>query len=257
VTRLRTIEGLLVPLILLIAWEVGARGGLVPAYLSSPSVITQEFIRQLGDPEYYRDVFASLLRAYAGFTLGSMVGIGLGLAAGLSIPVRNFFDPLVSLLYPIPKIAFLPVFFLLFGLGHGAQIAPVFLTVFFPVFIAARYAVVSLNRGYVWAGLNMGASAATVFRRIVLPGALPQLFTGLRVGLAHSFVVLFASELIGARSGLGFFILDAENAVRFDRMMVGIVTFGILGFCSDRALLGVRQRALRGQLIGTTEAAKP
>jgi len=109
----------------------------------------------------------------------------------------------------------------------------------------------------VWAGRNMGAAAPTVFRRIIVPGALPQLFTGLRVGLAHSFVVLFAAELIGARSGLGFLILDAENAVRFDRMMVGIVTFGILGFCNDRLLMAVRRWALRGQLIGTTEQVEP
>ena len=105
------------------------------------------------------------------------------------------------------------------------------------MFIAARYAVLSLNQTYVWAGRNMGAGRATLFMRVILPASLPQLFTGLRVGLAHSFVVLFAAELIGARSGLGYLILDAENAVRFDRMMVGIVTFGILGFlqrpCAD------------------------
>jgi ABC-type nitrate/sulfonate/bicarbonate transport system permease component len=253
VIKLRTIEGLILPIVVLIAWEVGGREEFVPGYLSTPSSIIAEFGRQLMTGEFFQNLFASLLRAYVGFGLGATVGVALGLAAGLSLPVRNFFDPLVSFLYPVPKIAFLPIFFLLFGLGHGSQIAPLFLTVFFPVFIAARYAVLSLNQTYVWAGRNMGAGRGTIFRRIVLPGALPQLFTGLRVGLAHSFVVLFAAELIGARSGLGYFILDAENAVRFDRMMVGIATFGILGFCNDRALMAVRRRALRGQLIGTTE----
>jgi ABC-type nitrate/sulfonate/bicarbonate transport system permease component len=257
VMRFRTIEGLILPIFFLLAWETGARLGLVPAYLSAPSSIAREFERQLADAEYYQNISASLLRAYAGFALGSAVGIGVGLAAGLYTPVRNFFEPLVSFLYPVPKIVFLPVFLLLFGLGHGSQIAPIFLTTFFPVFIAARDSVASLNPNYVWAGLNMGATAPTVFRRIIFPGALPQLFIGLRVGLAHSFVVLFAAELIGARSGLGFFIIDAENAVRFDRMMVGIATFGILGFFSDRLLMTVRKRALRGQLIGTTEQAQP
>lgn len=250
---LRTGEGLILPVAALLAWELGARHGLVPSYLSSPSAIASEFARQLQTADFFDNVLASLLRAYVGFALGASAGAALGLSAGVWPAVRNFFDPLIAFLYPIPKIAFLPVFFIVFGLGHGSQIAPILLTVFFPVFIAARYAAQSLNKTYVWAARNMGAGHLTLFLRVILPDALPQLFTGLRVGLAHSFVVLFAAELIGARSGLGFFILDAENAVRFDRMMVGITAFGILGFASDRILMAVRQRLLRGQIIGTSE----
>jgi ABC-type nitrate/sulfonate/bicarbonate transport system permease component len=249
----RAADGLILPLAALAGWQIGARYGVVPHYLSSPAAIAAEFGRQLQSPDFFDNVGASLLRAYTGFALGAASGIGFGLAAGIFTAVRNFFDPLIAFLYPIPKIAFLPIFFLLFGLGHGSQIAPIFLTVFFPVFIAARYAVQSLNRTYVWAARNMGASRLTLFLRVVMPDTAPGLFAGLRVGLAHSFVVLFAAELIGARSGLGYFILDAENAVRFDRMMVGIIAFGILGFGSDRILMGVRRLLLRGQVIGTAE----
>jgi ABC-type nitrate/sulfonate/bicarbonate transport system permease component len=256
VKRRHAAEGLILPLVVLAAWQIGARFDLVPHYLSSPVAIAAEFGRQLQSPDFFANVGASLLRAYVGFVLGASVGIGLGLAAGVFVAVRNFFDPLIAFLYPIPKIAFLPIFFILFGLGHGSQIAPIFLTVFFPVFIAARYAVQSLNKIYVWAARNMGAGRLTLFLRVVVPDSLPGLFTGLRVGLAHSFVVLFAAELIGARSGLGYFILDAENAVRFDRMMVGIIAFGILGFGSDRILMAVRRRLLRGQAIGTAERAR-
>ena len=251
----RAADGLILPFAALAAWQIGARYGIVPHYLSSPVAISIEFGRQLQSPDFFDDVAASLLRAYAGFALGASTGVAFGLAAGVSVAVRNFFDPLIAFLYPIPKIAFLPIFFILFGLGHGSQMAPVFLTVFFPVFVASRYAVQSLNKTYLWAARNMGAGRMTLFLRVVMPDALPGLFAGLRVGLAHSFVVLFAAELIGARSGLGYFILDAENAVRFDRMMVGILAFGILGFASDRLLMEVRRRLLRGQIVGTAEAA--
>jgi ABC-type nitrate/sulfonate/bicarbonate transport system permease component len=253
VTARRVAEGLILPIAVIGAWQIGARYGAVTAYLSSPSAIAAEFGRQLASPDFFDDALASLFRAYVGFALGASAAIACGLAAGVWPAVRNFFDPVIAFLYPIPKIAFLPVFFILFGLGHGSQIAPIFLTVFFPVFIAARYAVQSLNKTYVWAARNMGAGHLTLFRRVVLPDALPRVFAGLRVGLAHSFVVLFAAELIGARSGLGYFILDAENSVRFDRMMVGIVAFGILGVASDRILMEVRRRVLRGQIIGTAE----
>jgi ABC-type nitrate/sulfonate/bicarbonate transport system permease component len=256
VNRRQAAEGLILPIAVLAVWQAGARYGIVPHYLSSPVAIVAEFGRQLQSREFFDNVSASLLRAYVGFALGAAAGIGFGLPSGVFVAVRNFFDPLIAFLYPIPKIAFLPVFFLLFGLGHGSQMAPVVLTVFFPVFVASRYAVQSLNKTYLWAARNMGAGRMTLFLRVIMPDALPGLFAGLRVGLAHSFVVLFAAELIGARSGLGYFILDAENAVRFDRMMVGIIAFGILGFVSDRLLMEVRRRLMRGQIVGTAEGAR-
>jgi ABC-type nitrate/sulfonate/bicarbonate transport system permease component len=253
VIRSSSLDGFILPVAFLILWEAGGRAGLVPVYVATPAAIVAEFGRQLAEPSFYSDILASLFRAYVGFFLGAAVGVVAGLAAGLSTTVCDALDPLISFFYPIPKIAFLPIFFLLFGLGHGSQIAPIFLTVFFPVFIAARYSLMSMNKVLLWAGRNMGAGRGALFLRVVVPAGLPQLFTGLRVGLAHAFVVLFAAELIGARSGLGYFIADAEDSVRFDRMMVGIATFGVLGFLSDRALMAFRRRALKGQLIGTAE----
>ena len=134
---------------------------------------------------------------------GASLGVIAGLAAGTTPGVRNFFDPLVSFLYPIPKITFLS--------GVPPAVRPRqrladrhhSFGVFFPVFVASRHSVLSVNRLFVWAGQNMGARRTTVFFRVVLPAAAPMLFSGLRVGLAHSFVVLFAAELIGARNGLG------------------------------------------------------
>jgi len=167
--------------------------------------------------------------------------------------VRHFFDPLVSFLYSIPKVAFLPVFLLLFGLGHASKIAIIAFSGFFPVFIASRHAVLSVDRLLVWAARNMGTPPRKIFFRVIVPAAAPQLFAGIRIGLAHAFVVLFAAELIGSKAGLGSIISYGEEWVRFDLMFAGIVCFAVLGFVSDRILLAVRARVLKGQMLGTEE----
>src|SRR5262249_56205876 len=122
--------------------------------------------------------------------------------AGRVPAVRRFFDPLVSFLFPIPKIAFLPVVLLLFGLGHASKISIIAFSVFFPVFVAARHAVLSINPLLVWAARNMGAPPRTVFLRVIVPAAAPELFAGIRIGLAHDFIVLFPAQLIRSERGL-------------------------------------------------------
>jgi ABC-type nitrate/sulfonate/bicarbonate transport system permease component len=153
----------------------------------------------------------------------------------------------------IPKIAFLPVFLLLLGLGHASKIGIIAFSCFFPTFVAARHAALSVGKVLIWAAQNMGARGPTMFFRVVVPAAAPQLFAGIRIGLAHAFVILFAAELIGSQGGLGTLISEGEDAGRFDLMFAGIVTFAILGFVSDRLLMAIRRRMLRGQLIGTVE----
>jgi ABC-type nitrate/sulfonate/bicarbonate transport system permease component len=113
--------------------------------------------------------------------------------------------------------------------------------------------VLSVNKLLVWTAKNMGTSQQTIFFRVVVPAAAPQLFSGVRIGLAHAFVVLFAAELIGSRVGLGNLITHAEEWVRFDLMFAGILCFAVLGFVSDRILLAIRARVLKGQTIGTEE----
>src|SRR5262249_46005721 len=160
-------------------------------------------------------IAASLYRVAAGFALGTAAGMIVGLGAGLVPGVRHFFDPLVSFLYAIPKIAFLPVFLLLFGLGHASKISIIAFSCFFPMFIAARHAVLSVNKNLLWVAQNMATPPGTIFFRVVIPAAAPQLFSGIRIALAHAFVVLFAAELIGSRAGLGTIITQAEEWVRF------------------------------------------
>ena len=243
----------IVPVLVLVAWEVFGRAGMLPRYLSAPSMILLALWELASTGELWPALAASLYRVSAGFLLGTVAGVIVGLGAGLIPGVRHFFDPLVSFLYAIPKVAFLPIFLLLFGLGHASKISIIAFSCFFPVFIASRHAVLSVNKLLVWTAKNMGTPQQTIFFRVVVPAAAPQLFSGVRIGLAHAFVVLFAAELIGSRVGLGNLITHAEEWVRFDLMFAGILCFAVLGFASDRILLAVRARVLKGQTIGTEE----
>jgi ABC-type nitrate/sulfonate/bicarbonate transport system permease component len=236
-----------------VAWEIFGRAGMLPRYLSFPSAILAALWELAVSGELLVALAASLYRVSTGFVLGTVAGVIVGLGAGIIPGIRHFFDPLVSFLYSIPKIAFLPVFLLLFGLGHASKIAIIAFSGFFPVFIASRHAVLSVNRLLIWTAQNMGTPERKIFFRVIIPAAAPQLFSGVRIGLAHAFVVLFAAELIGSKVGLGTIISSGEEWVRFDLMFAGIVCFAVLGFVSDRILLAVRARVLKGQMIGTEE----
>lgn len=248
-----TLRNWAIPVMALVAWEVTGRLGMAPTYLSSPGAIVEALIELAKDGELAPALAASLYRVATGFLIGASAGCLLGISAGLTAGVRNFFDPIVSFLNAIPKITFLPVFLLLFGLGHLSKISVIAFSVFFPVFVASRHAAFSVNPIFVWAAQNMGASPRTIFGRVIIPAASPHLFAGLRIGLAHSFVVLFAAELIGVSAGLGAIVSHGEEWVRFDLMFAGIFCFAVLGFASDRVLMMLRKRVTRGQTIGTEE----
>jgi ABC-type nitrate/sulfonate/bicarbonate transport system permease component len=248
-----TVQHWIVPIAVLVAWELFGRLGMLPRYLSTPGAILEALWELTLSGELVVAMAASLYRVSLGFALGTAAGIVVGLGAGMLPGVRHFFDPLVSFLYAIPKVAFLPIFLLLFGLGHASKIAIIAFSGFFTVFVASRHAVLSVNPILVWSARNMGAPPRTVFFRVIIPAAAPQLFAGIRIGLAHAFVVLFAAELIGSRAGLGTLISEGEEWVRFDLMFAGIVCFAALGFVSDRILLIIRRHVLRGHTIGTEE----
>ena len=247
------VQNWLLPVAALAAWEIFGSAGMLPRYLSTPGAILAALWEITLTGELFVALAASLYRVSVGFSLGTVAGIIVGLGAGVLPGVRHFFDPLVSFLYSIPKVAFLPIFLLLFGLGHASKIAIIAFSGFFPVFVASRHAVLAVNRLLIWSARNMGTPERTIFFRVIIPAAAPQLFAGIRIGLAHAFVVLFAAELIGSKAGLGTIISYGEEWVRFDLMFAGIVCFAVLGFVSDRILLAVRSRVLKGQMIGTEE----
>lgn len=231
-------------LALLALWQIMFWAGRLPDYLLGPSVIVQSFLAALPTAAFQQHVTHSLWRALAGFFLGAGAGVILGVWSGVSRRAERFFDPLVSLTYPLPKTAFLPVFTVWLGMGHGSKIAVIALAAFFPAFITSMAGTRLTDQKHVWSARNMGATQGQIFRKIVLPSAAPSIFSGLRLALALAFILLFAAEMFGARTGLGFLIIMAEASLRFDLMFVAIVTIAVLGFGFDRLLLLIRHKAL-------------
>ena len=216
----------------------------LPDFILSPIEIARHFVAALRAGDLFPHIGASLTRSIPGFALGSLLGVALGLLAGVARGLDQIVSPAVFLTYPVPKIVMLPIFMLWFGIGDLSKVLIIALACFYPSFINAYYGARSTPTIMVWAGLNMGARRWQVFLKIVVPSALPLVFAGLRVSLALSFILLFSTEMINARSGLGFLIRQSESSLRFDLMYVSILTIAILGYASDQLLRRTRKRAL-------------
>ncbi len=246
----RAALGLALPLAALVAWEISARLGDVPSYLIAPSVILASTWDMALTGELWQHTSNSLVRALGGYAIGAAAGITMGLLAGIARPVERFYDPIVSLTYPVPKIVVLPILIAWLGSGDASKIAVVTAAVFYPTFINSFYGAKGVNRIYVWSARNMGARPIAVFLKVILPASLPQVLTGLRVGLALAFIVTVAAEMQNSRNGLGFLVMTAEDSMRFDLMYAAIIAAGVIGFAGDRLLVTLRRRALAGQAIG-------
>jgi ABC-type nitrate/sulfonate/bicarbonate transport system permease component len=244
--NLQTLARASLLLSVLLVWQLLSLRGL-PAYLPSPVEILEHFVAALGSAELYEHIGASLMRSLPGFAVGTFLGVALGLAAGVARWFDRMLSPAVFLTYPVPKIVMLPIFMLWFGIGDLSKILIIALACFYPMFINAYYGVKATPAILVWSGLNMGAGKWRIFRRIVLPSAAPMIFAGMRVALALSFIVMFATEMINASSGLGYLIRAAENGLRYDLMYVSLLSIAILGYAGDRLLRATRYRLLAWQ----------
>ena len=168
-----------------------------------------------------------------GFVVGVVPAVAMGLLMAMFKPVRIFFDPLIASLFPIPKIALMPLLLLAFGFGDASKIALVAIAVFFPVIVNTYVGAANIDKIYWDVAKNYGASQMVMFTRIVFFGALPTIFAGLRIALAVSFIVLVASEFVATKSGIGYLIWNSWELLQVDTMFVGIVTIGILGLITS------------------------
>jgi ABC-type nitrate/sulfonate/bicarbonate transport system permease component len=233
-------------IVLLATWQILTRFDH-PDFVLSPLEIARDVVEALRSGELLPHVGASLARALPGFILGSSIGVVLGLLAGVARSLDQLLSPVVFLTYPVPKIVFLPIVMLWVGIGDASKVAVIALACFYPCFINAYYGARGTPTIMVWSGLSMGARRWRIFRKVVVPSALPLVFAGLRVSLALSFILLFSTEMINARSGLGFLIRQSESSLRFDLMYVAIVAVAVLGYAADRLLLQIRRRVLAWQ----------
>ncbi len=237
------------PLILLaLAWEIGARTGMVSTLALPPlSEVLVSWFELLKSGELITNGAASLWRAVAGLSLAIVVGAALGIFMAWWRPVNVLLSPLVEMFYPMPKSALIPVTVLWLGFGNGSKILLIFLGCMLPVTIGAYNGARSSEQALVWSARSMGANRLRMLWDVVVPSAMPELLNGIRTSLALSFILLVTSELIVAQSGLGYLIgfLGANGS--YDAMYAVVLTVAFLGFAADRGYLAVMQRMLRWQ----------
>jgi ABC-type nitrate/sulfonate/bicarbonate transport system permease component len=184
----------------------------------------------IGSGDLWRHLAASLYRLVVGFFVGCIPAIVIGLAIGLYRPVRAAFDPLISATYPIPKSSLLPLILLIFGLGESSKIAMVAIGVFYPVVINTAAGVRQIAPIFLDVGQNFGASRFNMFRTVALPGALPMIMTGVKLGAGMGLVLIAIAEMVGAKSGLGYMIWNAWELFDVQTMYVGLFVIAIIGF---------------------------
>jgi ABC-type nitrate/sulfonate/bicarbonate transport system permease component len=219
------------PLILLGVWEICARTAVVDVrFFPAPSHVIKHLIEMIGAGELWRHLGASLYRLVVGFLVGCVPAIAIGLAIGLYRPVRAAFDPLISATYPIPKSSLLPLILLVFGLGESSKIAMVAIGVFYPVVINTAAGVRQIAPIFLDVGRNFGASRFNMFRTVALPGALPLIMTGVKLGAGMGLVLIAIAEMVGAKSGLGYMIWNAWELFDVQTMYVGLFVIAIIGF---------------------------
>ncbi len=225
------------PLLLVALWETAGRAGLLDQrFFPQPSAIVGTFADVIGSGELPRHIATSLGRIGVGFLIGAVPGLVLGLVMGLSRFVRAALNPMVGALYPIPKTAILPLLLLIFGLGEPSKYVFVAIGVFFLVLLNTMAGVLSIEPVYLDVGTNFRASRLQVFRTIALPGALPLIFTGLRLGWGQALLLIVVAEVVGANSGIGAFIWQAWQTFQVERMYVGLVVISFIGYVSFLAI---------------------
>jgi ABC-type nitrate/sulfonate/bicarbonate transport system permease component len=223
---------LLAPLLLLLLWEGLVQVRLLDRrFFPAPSSIAGTFV-QLAQTSLPGHIGISLSRAAIGFVIGTVPAILLGVVMGLMPIVRAALQPIIGALFSIPKVAILPLVMLMFGLGEQSKWAIIAIAVFFQVLISTTAGVANIDRIYLDVGRNFGAGRLATLWTIALPGALPVIFAGIRLGWGVSLLLLVTAEMVAAKAGLGYLIWQSWQTFSIEEMYVGLVTIATLGMLS-------------------------
>lgn len=257
------IYGALVPVALLILWQGLSTFGIVDSkILPSPVAVLVKWVEylmpgELFDPvksgylawlfsgELIGDASASLYRVGAGFIIGTVLALPFGLLMGANDAIYRLFNPLFQVLRPIPPIAFIPLSILWFGLGNPPAIFLIIIGAFFPVLMNTIAGVRQVDGIYIRAARSLGADQWTMFRRVMLPAAMPYILAGMRIGIGTAFIVVIVSEMIAVNNGLGYRILEAREFFWSDKIIAGMISIGLLGLAIDTGMSQLNNHLLK------------
>lgn len=257
------VHGAIVPLVVLVIWEVCARAGFVSeVVLPAPTAVAakwwvsllpaqahdaaaQSWLAWAFSGELIHDAIASLYRVVVGFVVGAGLALPLGLLMGAKPRLYDLCNPLIQVLRPIPPIAYIPLAILWFGLGNPPSIFLIAIGAFFPVLMNTIAGVRHVDGIYLRAARNLGVGQWTMFTRVILPAATPYILAGVRIGIGTAFIVVIVSEMIAVNDGLGFRILEAREFMWSDKIIAGMITIGLLGLALDTAVSRLNNHLLR------------
>jgi len=236
--------GVLVFVVLILLAEWGTRSGWISALtLPRPSDVLQTFQELYESGLLFKHLGPSLSRLLVGAAIGVSIGISVGVLIGLFSYIRSGLVPVVAAIFPIPKIALLPLFVIWFGIGEGSKYALIAFGTFTPTVVATYGAVDNVDRTLIRMGQSFGLSWWSIIRKIVLPGAMPGILSGLRISLAIAIILLVAAEMLGAEYGIGAYILEAGALYDLERLFAGVVILSLLGVLVS-ACIGLIERRL-------------
>jgi NitT/TauT family transport system permease protein len=233
------------PIALLALWEGLSRAGVLDArYVPAPSTVLGTVAAMTRTGELPYNVAVSVQRIVLGFLLGAVPAVAVGLSMGLSRSVRAALMPLVSAIYPIPKIAVYPLIIFYLGIGEASKLSIVALSIFFLVLLNTMAGVLDLDEAYMRIARAYGARGSAVFATVALPGALPSIFTGLKLGMGFALIVIVGAELLGSDAGIGHLIWRAYQIFAIDVMFAGLLVTAALGWIATAALEWLERRVL-------------
>ncbi|WP_439361933.1 ABC transporter permease [Bradyrhizobium sp. DASA03007] len=239
---------------LVISWELFARSGLVsPFQLPSFSSVVATIYESAISGELWYSLWLTLYRTMVGFSIASAIGIFLGVLIVRNRTIRWFFDPIISIAFPIPKIVFLPIIVLWLGFGDATKLSMIVIDAVLPVLTATIAAATVVQRDLIWSARSMGANDTELVWDVLLPAALPQVLTGLQVALPLSLIICIVAEMLTGGAGLGADMMNASRYSNSKGVFAGIVEVAVLGFLLIRMLGTLRRQLLRWH----QEAAAP
>ncbi|MFK7881580.1 ABC transporter permease [Roseobacter sp.] len=230
---------------LLLLAEWGTRTGVISSLtLPRPSDVLWTFQELYDSGALFKHLLPSLARLAIGSALGVSLGIGVGLLMGLFSYIRAGLVPLVAAIFPVPKIALLPLFVIWFGIDEGSKYALIAFGTFTPTVVATYAAVDNVDRTLIRMGQSFGLTWLSIVGKIVLPGAMPGILSGLRISLAIAIILLVAAEMLGAEYGIGAYILEAGSLYDLERLFAGVVILSLLGVITSAAIGAIERRVL-------------
>ena len=229
--------------VLLLLWEGICRAGVVSAlFLPAPTRILAALGEMIADGEIGKSLVASLYRIFMGFLVGGVLGLAVGLVTGTSALADRIATPLVNALYPIPKIALLPLFILWLGIGEVSKVTIIALGVFFPIAMNTYSGVKNVDTLLIKVAVSFKASWWFTMKNVVLPAALPMIFAGLRIAAGTALLLLVAAEMIAAEQGIGALILHYGDLMITERLMAGVIVLSLLGLVFSLTLEWLERR---------------